>query len=58
MNVYGASVSMGRSTPERELATWIFIKYYTSPESQAKWARASNYFPVRQSVADGLERVL
>lgn len=54
MNVYGASVSMGRSTPERELATWIFIKYYTSPESQAKWARASNYFPVRQSVADGL----
>ncbi|MCY4521604.1 MAG: extracellular solute-binding protein [Caldilineaceae bacterium] len=54
MNVYGASVSMGRSTPERELATWLFIKYYTSPESQAKWARASNYFPVRQSVADGL----
>ena len=54
MNVYGASVSMGRSTPEKELATWLFIKYYTSPESQAKWARASNYFPVRQSVADGL----
>ena len=54
MNVYGASVSMGRSTPERELATWIFIKYYTSPAAQAQWARASNYFPVRQSVADGL----
>lgn len=54
MNVYGASVSMGRSTPEKELATWLFIKYYTSPESQAEWARASNYFPVRQSVADGL----
>ena len=54
MNVYGASVSMGRSTPEKELATWLFVKYYTSPESQAKWARASNYFPVRQSVADGL----
>ena len=54
MNVYGASVSMGKSTPEKELATWLFVKYYTSPESQAKWARASNYFPVRQSVADGL----
>ena len=29
-------------------------KYYTSPEVQAMWAEASNYFPVRQSVADGL----
>ena len=54
MNIYGASVSIGKSTPEKELATWLFIKYYTSPEVQAEWARASNYFPVRESVADGL----
>lgn len=54
VNVYGASVSIGQSTPEKELATWLFIKYYTSPAVQAKWAQASNYFPVRQSVADGL----
>ena len=55
MNVYGASVSIPRSTPEKELATWLFVKYYTNPDVQATWARASNYFPVRQSVADGLE---
>jgi len=54
MNIYGASVSMGQSTPEKELATWLFIKYYTSAEVQADWARASNYFPVRQSVAEGM----
>lgn len=54
MNLYGASVSIGDSTPEQELATWLFIKYYTSPEVQAKWAKASNYFPVRQSVAEDL----
>jgi multiple sugar transport system substrate-binding protein len=54
MNVYGASVSMPKSTPEAELATWLFIKYYTSPEVQATWAKVSNYFPVRASVADGL----
>ncbi len=54
MNIYGASVSMGQSTPEKELATWLFIKYYTGTEAQAKWAIASNYFPVRQSVAEGL----
>jgi multiple sugar transport system substrate-binding protein/sn-glycerol 3-phosphate transport system substrate-binding protein len=54
MNVYGASVSVPKSTPERELAAWLFIKYYTSPEIQARWAIASQYFPVRQSVAEGL----
>ncbi|MEM7535313.1 MAG: ABC transporter substrate-binding protein [Chloroflexota bacterium] len=54
MNIYGASVSIGQSTPEQELATWLFVKYYTSPEVQAKWATASNYFPVRQSVAEGM----
>lgn len=54
MNLYGASVSIGVSTPEQELATWLFIKHYTSPEVQAQWAQASNYFPVRESVAEGM----
>ena len=30
-----------------QLAAWIFIKYYTSPEIQAEWVKASNYFPTR-----------
>jgi multiple sugar transport system substrate-binding protein/sn-glycerol 3-phosphate transport system substrate-binding protein len=53
-NIYGASVSMPKHSPESELATWLFIKYYTSPEVQAKWAQVSGYFPVRASAADGL----
>lgn len=55
MNQYGASVSMpDTGSPERQLATWIFLKYYTSPEVQAEWAMASNYFPVRQSSVEKL----
>ena len=54
MNVYGASVSMPRSTPERELATWLFVKHFTSPGVQAGWGQAANYFPVRQSAAQSL----
>ncbi|HET8986826.1 MAG TPA: extracellular solute-binding protein [Trueperaceae bacterium] len=52
MNVYGASVSLpaGHSA-ESTLASWLFLKYYTGTEAQAKWAIASQYFPVRQSVA-------
>jgi phosphate/phosphite/phosphonate ABC transporter binding protein len=53
-NIYGASISIPKTTPEEQLAAWLFLKYYTSPEIQAKWAKISNYFPVRASVADGL----
>jgi len=52
MNIYGASVSIPKSTPERELAAWMFVKYYTSAEVNAAWAKASGYFPVKASVAD------
>ncbi len=54
MNIYGASVSMPVSTPEAELASWLFLKYYTDPDVQARWAEVSQYFPVRESVANGL----
>jgi multiple sugar transport system substrate-binding protein len=54
MNIYGASVSIPQTTPEQELAAWLFLKYYTNPEVQADWAASSNYFPVRASVAEGL----
>jgi multiple sugar transport system substrate-binding protein/sn-glycerol 3-phosphate transport system substrate-binding protein len=57
MNVYGASVSIPKTTPERELAAWLFIKYYTTPEVQAKWATVSQYFPVRQSAVSELDEV-
>ncbi|GAB4265777.1 MAG: hypothetical protein Kow0080_06290 [Candidatus Promineifilaceae bacterium] len=54
VNIYGASVSIPKTDPQTQLAAWLFIKFYTSPEIQARWARASNYFPVRASVAEGL----
>lgn len=36
-------------SPESKLATWLFIKYLTSPEIQAEWAEGSQYYPVRIS---------
>jgi multiple sugar transport system substrate-binding protein/sn-glycerol 3-phosphate transport system substrate-binding protein len=54
MNIYGASISIPKSTPEKELAAWLFLKYFTQPEVQAKWAEVSGYYPVRASVASNL----
>jgi multiple sugar transport system substrate-binding protein/sn-glycerol 3-phosphate transport system substrate-binding protein len=54
MNLYGASVSVPKTTPEQELAAWLFVKWFTEPEQNARWAKISNYFPVRDSAADAM----
>ncbi len=51
-NIYGASVSLpDTGDKKRELAAWLFVKYWAGPEAQSQWAQGSNYFPVRRSVA-------
>lgn len=52
VNFYGASVSLCQTTPERQLAAWLFLKWFTAPPQQAHWVKASNYFPARKSTAD------
>lgn len=55
VDVYGASLSVPKSTPEKQLAAWLFIRWMSGPEQQATWVRASNYFPVRKSTAAQLD---
>ena len=42
------SVVIFKSTPEAELASWLFLKYLTSAEVQAEWAQYSGYYPTRK----------
>jgi multiple sugar transport system substrate-binding protein/sn-glycerol 3-phosphate transport system substrate-binding protein len=51
-NVYGGDVMIPVTTPEQELAAWLFVKWFTAPENQAKWVEASGYFPTRASTTD------
>jgi len=51
LNVYGASLAVGKSTPEQQLASWLFVKWFTQPAQQEEWSRQSGYFPVRRSTA-------
>jgi ABC-type glycerol-3-phosphate transport system substrate-binding protein len=43
-----------KSTPEKQLAAWLFIKYFTQPEVTARWGLdpSNGYFPVRQSAIE------
>ncbi len=50
-NLYGASWSVMKSTPERELAAWLFMKFFGETANTAKFSTVSGYFPVRQSAA-------
>ncbi len=53
-NIYGASTSIVKTDPQTQLASWLFLKHWSSTENLEKWVPASNYFPARASVADGL----
>ncbi len=55
LNVYGASLAVCTGTPAQQLASWLFVKWFTEPEQQEAWSRRSGYFPVRRSVARDLE---
>ena len=50
-DVYGASLAVCRSTPEQQLAAWLFVRWFTQPEPQRTWSEATGYFPVRRSAA-------
>jgi hypothetical protein len=44
-----------RSTPERQLAGWLFLRWFTEPEQQARWARTFDALPVRVSTRELLQ---
>ncbi len=56
--VYGANVmAVKEDDPQRDLAKWLFIKYWSSPEVVKKWIlgteeiRGSSYMPLQKSLA-------
>ena len=55
VSVHGPAFSLFQSTPEKQLAAWLFLKWFTAPEQQARWARTFGVLPVRASTVDFLE---
>jgi multiple sugar transport system substrate-binding protein len=55
VNLFGQYVAIANTNPERMMATWVFIKYLTSPEVQAKWIEGSAYYPTRSDTLPFIE---
>lgn len=43
------------STPEEQLASWLFIQWLLSAENQARWVQVSQSFPLRVSALEHLD---
>ena len=49
INLYGASISVFKTTPEQELASWLVLKFLGAKEQTTRWSARTGYLPVRQS---------
>jgi multiple sugar transport system substrate-binding protein len=55
VDLFGQYVAIANTNPERMMATWVFVKYLTSPEVQAKWIQGSAYYPTRSDTLPLIE---
>jgi len=51
VDMYGPSWTIFKSTPEKQLAAWLFLKWFTETDQTAKWSAMTGYFPMRKSAA-------
>jgi ABC-type glycerol-3-phosphate transport system substrate-binding protein len=49
---FGANVAIFKSTPEKQLASWLFIKWMSETDQSAQFASTSYYMPVRATAAN------
>jgi multiple sugar transport system substrate-binding protein len=58
MNLYGASVAIPKTTPEQELAAWLFTKWMTEPEQPGPLGQDQQLLPRPRLAAEPLDRLL
>lgn len=54
VDIYGPSVTIFKTTTEKERAAFIFLKWMMDPGPNAEWIKATAYFPARRSTTKDL----
>jgi multiple sugar transport system substrate-binding protein len=54
MPVYGPTYTLLPSTPEKQLAAWLFVRWLAQPENQARWVEATASLPMREAAQERL----
>lgn len=50
VNAFGQMVGVVRTNPDQDLASWLFLRWLTSPEGQAVWLGETAYYPARTDI--------
>lgn len=54
LTVYGTSYMVLPSTPPKQLAAWLFIRWLLEPENQAQWVQSGGSFPLREPISESM----
>jgi ABC-type glycerol-3-phosphate transport system substrate-binding protein len=50
--VYGSSYVIMKSTSDRQLASWFFVRWLMDNKQDARWVEATHLFPIHASTVD------
>ena len=53
--MFGGNVTVFRTTPIKQAASWEWIKFFTDKDQTATWSVKSSYMPLRKSSAENPE---
>jgi multiple sugar transport system substrate-binding protein/sn-glycerol 3-phosphate transport system substrate-binding protein len=45
VNAFGQMIGIVQTNEDQDLASWLFLKWLTSPETQSEWIGYTGYFP-------------
>ncbi|CAG0970638.1 sn-glycerol-3-phosphate-binding periplasmic protein UgpB [Anaerolineae bacterium] len=57
LTLNGPAWIMLRSTPARQLAAWLFVRWFSEAPQTVRWAELTGWLPVRRSAAQGMAEV-
>jgi multiple sugar transport system substrate-binding protein/sn-glycerol 3-phosphate transport system substrate-binding protein len=52
----GQSWTVFKTTPQRQLAAWLFIRWFTGVSQTQRWAQATSTLPLRNSAAQTIDK--
>jgi ABC-type glycerol-3-phosphate transport system substrate-binding protein len=54
LTISGPAWTMLRSTPAKQLAAWLFIKWFSDTAQTVRWSQLTGLLPLRKSAGQGL----
>lgn len=55
VDVQGSTMSILRTTPQQQLAAWLFLKWFLQQENDVQWALSCGSLPLRKSSQEVVE---